>query len=108
MVKKIITGIRSGAEKAAQAIAAKLGIPTETPTGISFETTDPEPTSISYLDSRNFEHEQKRIDAGIVSSNGTLIFSRGTLTEKANYARERTLNLRHQLLGIDLNQVNGF
>ena len=108
MVKKIITGTRSGTEKAAQAIAAKLGIPTETPTGISFETADPKPPSVSYLDSRNLQLEQKRIDAGVASSNGTLIFSRGFLTRQANYARKRTLNLRHQLLGIDLAQLNGF
>ena len=92
MVKKIITGTRSGTEKAAQAIAAKLGIPTDTPTGISFENTDPKPASVSFLDNRNFEREKKRIDAAIASSNGTLIFSRGALTRQADYARKRTLN----------------
>lgn len=108
MVKKIITGTRSGTEKAALAVAAKLGISDESPTGIAFDAADSDSNSVSYLDSRNFEFEKKRMDFGIAASTGTLIFSRGNLTRHGNYARKRTLNLRHQLLGIDLAQVSGF
>ena len=108
MVKKIITGTRSGTERAALSVAAKLGIAAESLEGVSFDTADSGSTRISYLDSRHFELQKKRLDAGIAASSGTLIFSRGAMTRIADYARRRTLNSGHQLLGIDLIQMNGF
>jgi hypothetical protein len=107
MVKKVISGTRSGTEKAALAIANKLGVAAESPHGGSSDTAGAGTVSISYLDNRNFELEKKRVEIRVAASNGTLIFSRGHLTRHAEYARKCTLSAGHQLLGIDLSQVSG-
>jgi hypothetical protein len=108
MIKKIISGGQTGADRAALDVAIRLGIPHGgwVPKGriaedgvISDDYTLQEMPPDSY---------PKRTEQNVKDSNGTLIISRGKPTGGSDYTREMALKNKKHLLHIDLNLTTSF
>ncbi len=108
MIKKIISGGQTGADRAALDVAIKLGIPYGgwVPKG---RITEEEPLSEEYqmkeMPTASYPKKKKK---NVVDSDGTLIISRGKPTGGSDYTREMTLKHKKQLLHVDLNQTTSF
>jgi hypothetical protein len=108
VVKKIISGGQTGADRAALDAAIKLDIPhggwitkgRATETGIL-----PESYHLREVATDNYLECIKR---NVKDSKGTLIIFYDKLTGDLYQAERETLKLKHQLLGIDLKQKNAF
>jgi hypothetical protein len=103
MIKKIISGGQTGADRAALDVAIKLGIPHGgwVPKG---RLAEDGPLPKSYrLQEMPSEGYPARTEQNVIDSDGTLIIARGKLTGGTDYTRKMTLKHRKQLLGIDLN-----
>ena len=108
MIKKIISGGQTGADRAALDVAIKLNIPHEgwVPKGRLAEDGPIDPKY--QLQEMPTESYSARTEQNVIDSDGTLIIARGKLTGGSDYTREMTLKHKKQLLGIDLNLTNKY
>ena len=108
MIKKIISGGQTGADRAALDVALKFGIPHGgwIPKGRIAE--DGRLPEIYRLREMPIDSYPARTEKNVEESDGTLIIARGTLTGGTDFTRKMTLKHKKQLLGIDLNLVSHF
>ena len=103
MLKKIMSGGQTGADRAALDVALKFDIPHGgwIPKG---RKTEKGPLPVKYqLQEMPTDSYPARTEKNVIDSDGTLIIARGKLTGGSDYTRKMTLKHRKQLLGIDLN-----
>lgn len=108
MLKKIISGGQTSADRAALDAAIKLGIAHGgwIPIGRTTETgTLPENYNLQEMPTDDYS---KCIEQNVKDSKGTLIIFYGKLTGDLYRAERETLKHKHQLLGVDLNQTIAF
>jgi hypothetical protein len=108
MIKKIISGGQTGADRAALDVAIKLDIPHGgwIPKGrITEDGTLPDKYNLKEMSTDSYPD---RTEQNVFDSDGTLIIGRGKLTGGTDYTRKMTLKHHKQLLGIDLNQTNHY
>lgn len=108
MIKKIISGGQTGADRAALDVALKFGIPHGgwIPQG---RKTEKGPLSETYrMQEMPTESYETCIEQNVLDSDGTLIIARGRVIEVTDYTRKMTLKHKKQLLGIDLNLTGHF
>jgi hypothetical protein len=108
MIKKIISGGQTGADRAAFDVAIKLKIPHGgwIPKGRQTEDgTLPDKYNMKEIPTESYP---ARTEKNVIASDGTLIITRGKLTGESDYTRKMTLRHHKQLLGIDLNQTNHY
>lgn len=108
MLKKIISGGQTSADRAALDVAIKMGIthggwiPKDRTTE---KGTLPENYNLREMPTDDYS---ECIKQNVKDSKGTLIIFYGKLTRDLYCAERETLKLKHQLLGIDLNQTIAF
>jgi hypothetical protein len=108
MIKKIISGGQTGADRAALDVALKFGIPHGgwIPKGRKTEKGPlPEMYRLKEMPTDSYE---ARTEKNVQDSDGTLIIARGKLTGGTDYTRHMTLKHKKQLLGIDLNLIGHY
>jgi hypothetical protein len=108
MIKKIISGGQTGADRAALDVAIKLNISHGgwVPKG---RLAEDGPINPKYqLQEMPTGSYSSRTEQNVIDSDGTLIIARGKLTGGSDYTREMTLKHKKQLLGIDLNLTNTY
>jgi len=108
MIKKIISGGQTGADRAALDVAFKFGIPHGgwIPKGRKTEKGPlPEKYQLQEMPTDSYE---ARTEQNVMDSDGTLIIARGKLTGGTDYTRKMTLKYKKQLLGIDLNLISHY
>ena len=106
MIKKIISGSQTGADRAALDVAIALGIPHGgwIPKG---RITEKGPLPQKYrLQEMPTDSYPKGTEQNVMDSDGTLIIARGKLTGGTDCTRQMTLKHKKQLLGIDLDQID--
>jgi hypothetical protein len=106
MIKKIISGGHTGADRAALDVAIQLGIPHGgwIPKGrITEKGPLPEKYKLQEMPTASYP---KRTEQNVIDSDGTLIVARGKLTGGTDYTRQMALKHKKQLLGIDLDQTD--
>ena len=97
MIKKIISGGQTGADRAALDFALKLGIPHGgwIPKGrIAEDGPLPEIYRLQEMPTDSYE---ARTEQNVLDSDGTLIVARGKLTGGTDYTRQMTLKQKKQL-----------
>ena len=108
MIKKIISGGQTGADRAALDVAINLGVPHGgwVPKGRLAEDV---PIHQKYqLKEMPTESRPARTVQNVIDSDGTLIIARGKLTGGTDFTRKMTLKHGKQLLGIDLNLTDHY
>ena len=108
MIKKIISGGQTGADRAALDVALKFDIPHGgwIPKGRKTEDgTLPDKYKLKEMTPASYP---KRTEQNVIDSDGTLIIARGKLTGGTDLTRKMTLKHKKQLLGIDLNLTSHF
>ena len=108
MIKKIISGGQTGADRAALDVAIKLNIPHcgWIPKGrITEEGPLPDKYQLQEMPTDSYS---KRTEQNVKDSDGTLIISRGRPTGGSDYTREMALKHKKHLLHIDLNLTTSF
>jgi hypothetical protein len=103
MIKKIISGGQTGADRAALDVAIKFNIPHGgwIPKGrIAEDGPLPDKYQLQEMPTSSYP---KRTEQNVIDSDGTLIFSRGKPTGGTDYTRKMVLKHKKQLLHIDLN-----
>jgi hypothetical protein len=106
MLKKIITGGQTEADRAVLDIAIKLRIPHGgwIPKG---RITEAGPLPAHYkLQENETENYSECIKKNVMDSAGTLIISYGSLAGDLDHARKSALRYGRQMLGIDFNQID--
>jgi len=108
MIKKIISGGQTGADRAALDAAIKWQIPHGgwIPKGRKTET-GPLPNKY-LLKEMPTENSPKRTEQNVIDSDGTLILSHGELTGGSAYTSEMAIKHDRPWLHIDLNTTNKF
>ncbi|MGD8264210.1 MAG: putative molybdenum carrier protein [Desulfobacterales bacterium] len=108
MLKKIISGGQTGADRAALDVAIELGIPHGGWISKGRLAEDG-PLSEKYqLQEMPTDSHPERTEKNVQDSDGTLIIARGKLSGGTDYTRQMTLKHKKQLLGIDLNLISHF
>lgn len=105
MLKKIISGGQTGADQGALDAAIELGIPHGgwIPKG---KLTEDGPLPAKYrLKEMPTKSYPKRTEQNVIDSDGTLIISRGPLTEGSAYTQKMALKHARRFLHIDLNEI---
>jgi hypothetical protein len=108
MVKKIISGGQTGADRAALDVAIKLGIPHGgwIPKGrITENGVLEEKYQLNDMETTNYN---KRTEQNVIDSNGTLIISHGKLTGGSDYTREMAIHHQRPFLHINLSKTFAF
>jgi hypothetical protein len=108
MIKKIISGGQTGADRAALDAAIKLDIPHGgwVPKGrLAEDGPLPEKYMLQEMPTDSYP---KRTEQNVKDSDGTLIISRGKPTGGSDYTREMALKNKKHLLHIDLNLTTSF
>jgi hypothetical protein len=108
MIKKIISGGQTGADRAALDVAIKLNIPhggwipkgRKTENGIL-----PDKYQLKEMSTASYP---ARTEQNVIDSDGTLIVSHGKLSGGSDYTRKMTLKHHKQLLYVDLNNYEPF
>ncbi len=103
MIKKIISGGQTGADRAALDFGLKYYIPHSgwIPKGrITEDGPLPDKYQLQEMPTTSYP---KRTEQNVIDSDGTLIFSRGKPTGGTDYTRQMVLKHKKQLLHIDLN-----
>ena len=103
MIKKIISGGQTGADRAALDVAIKLGIPHGgwIPKGRLAENgMIPAEYKLQEMPTDSYA---ARTEQNVIDSDGTLIIARGKLSGGSDYTREMALKHKKQLLYVDLN-----
>lgn len=102
MVKKIISGGQTGADRAALDVAIRWNIPHGgwVPKGrIAEDGTLPETYRLDEMPTDSYA---ARTQQNVIDSDGTLIIASGKLTGGTDFTREMTLKHKKQLLSVDL------
>jgi hypothetical protein len=108
MIKKIISGGQTGADRAALDVAIKLNISHGgwIPKGrIAEDGTLPQKYKLQEMPNESYP---ARTEQNVIDSDGTLIISRGKLSGGFDYTRKMTLRHHKQLLFVDLNNYEPF
>jgi hypothetical protein len=108
MIKKIISGGQTGADRAALDFALKFHIPHGgwIPKGrLAEDGALPDTYQLKEMPTDSYA---ARTEQNVIDSDGTLIFSRGKPTGGTDLTREMTLKHKRQLLGIDLNLTSSY
>ena len=108
MIKKIISGGQTGADRAALDVAIKLGVPHGGWIPKGRKTEDgilPEKYQLKEMPTASYP---KRTEQNVIDSDGTLIISHGKLSGGSDYTRKMTLKHHKQLLYVDLNDYEPF
>jgi len=108
MIKKIISGGQTGADRAALDSAIKLGIPHGgwIPKGrITEEGSLPDKYQLQEIPTDSYS---KRTEQNVIDSDGTLIICRGKPTGGSDYTRQMVLRHKKHLLHIDLNLTTSY
>ena len=108
MIKKIISGGQTGADRAALDAVIKLGIPHGgwIPKGrITEEGPLPEGYQMREMPTESYA---ARTEQNVIDSEGTLVICRGKPTDGTDYTREMALKHKKQLLHVDLNRTTSF
>jgi len=108
VIKKIISGGQTGADRAALDAAMKLGIPHGgwIPKGRLTENGPlPEKYNLTEMPVASYP---LRTEQNVIDSNGTLIISHGGLTEGSDYTRKMALKHKRPWLHINLNKTPAF
>ena len=103
MLKKIISGGQTGADRAALDAAIRLGIPHGgwVPKGrLAEDGCVPDHYQVEEMPTDSY---QQRTQKNVSESDGTLLISRGAPTGGTDFTRAQVLRQGKQLLGIDLN-----
>jgi hypothetical protein len=108
MLKKIISGGQTGVDQAALDAAIKLGVPHGgwIPKDRKTET-GPLPDKYEMLEMATPNYAD-RTEQNVIDSDGTLIISRGTLTEGSEYTRRMAVKHNRPWLHIDLDKKPKF
>ena len=102
MIKKIISGGQTGADRAALDAAIKLGVPHGgwIPKGrIAEDGPLPEKYQLKEMPSKSY---QKRTEQNVIDSDGTVIISNGKLTGGSAFTRSMARNHDKPFLYVDL------
>lgn len=108
MIRKIISGGQTGADRAALDAAIKLGIQHGgwIPKGRLTENGSlPDKYQLKEMPGTSY---RLRTEQNVIDSNGTLIISHGQLSEGSDYTRRIALKHHRPCLHIDLNQTPAF
>jgi hypothetical protein len=108
MIKKIISGGQTGADRAAIDTAIKLGIPHGgwIPKGrITEDGPLPDKYQLQEMPTNSYP---KRTEQNVIDSDGTLIICRGKPTGGSDYTREMASKHKKPLLHIDLNLTTSY
>jgi hypothetical protein len=108
MIRKIISGGQTGADRAALDAAIKLGIPHGgwIPKGRLTENGPlPETYQLTEMPGSAYV---LRTEQNVIDSNGTLIISHGDLSEGSDYTRKMAVKHHRPWLHIDLNKTPAF
>ena len=108
MIKKIISGGQTGADRAALDVAMKFGIPHGgwIPKGRKTEHGSlPDKYQLKEMSSASYP---KRTEQNVVDSDGTLILSHGVLNGGSAYTRKMAVLHNRTWLHVDLNTANRF
>ena len=108
MIRKIISGGQTGADRAALDAAIKLSVPHGgwIPKG---RLTEAGPLSDEYnLTEMPSGSYPLRTEQNVIDSSGTLIVSHGRLSEGSDYTRKMAIKHRRPWLHIDLNKTPAF
>jgi len=103
MIKKIISGGQTGADRAALDIALKFNIPHGgwIPKGrIAEDGPLPDKYQLQEMPTTSYP---ARTEQNVIDSDATLIFSRGKTTGGTEFTRKMVLKHKRQLVHIDLN-----
>jgi hypothetical protein len=108
MLKKIISGGQTGADRAALDVAIKLKIP-HGGWIAKGRITEEGPLSERYqLQEMKTDSNAARTEQNVIDSDGTVIIARGKLTGGTDYTREMALRHKKKMLGVDLTQTDPF
>jgi hypothetical protein len=108
MIKKIISGGQTGADRAALDVALKYNIPHSgwIPKGRRAEDRPlPEIYRLKEMPTNSYA---ARTEQNVIDSDGTLIIVHGKMTGGTDYTRQMTLKHKKELLGIDLNLISHY
>jgi len=108
MIKKIVSGGQTGADRAALDVAIKLGIAYGgwIPKG---RITEEGPLPDKYqLQEMHIGSYSKRTEQNVIDSDGTLIICRGKPTGRSDYTRQMVLRHKKHLLHMDLNLTTSY
>jgi hypothetical protein len=106
MIKKIVSGGQTGADRAALDVAIELGIPHGGWIPKGRKTEDGRlPDEYRLLETTSIDYSQ-RTELNVVDSDGTLIFSHGSLTGGSALTQELARKHRQPCLHIDLDYVS--
>jgi hypothetical protein len=108
MIKKIISGGQTGADRAALDTAIKLKIPHGgwIPKGRKAEDGQlPDKYELLEMPTESYP---KRTEQNVIDSDGTLIICRGKPTGGSDYTREMALKHKKYILHIDLNLTTSY
>ena len=108
MIKKIISGGQTGADRAALDVALKLGIHHGGWISKGRMAEDGPLPEIYKLKEMPTDSYEARTEQNVLDSDGTLIIARGKLAGGTDYTRQMTLKHKKQLLGIDLGLIGHF
>ena len=104
MLEKIISGGQTGVDQAALDAAIKLGIPYGgwIPKGRKTENGPlPEKYDMREMPTSSYSH---RTEQNVIDADGTLIISRGSLTDGSEYTRKMAMKHNRPWLHIDINK----
>jgi hypothetical protein len=108
MLKKIMSGGQTGADRAALDVAIKLKIPYGgwiTKGRLTEEGPLPARYQLQEMETDSYA---ARTEQNVIDSDGTLIIGRGKLTGGTDYTREMALRHKKKLLAVDLTQNDPF
>ena len=108
MIKKIISGGQTGADRAALDVAIQFNIPHGGRIPKGRKTEDGPLPEIYQLQEMPTASYPARTEKNVLYSDGTVIIARGKLTGGTDLTRKMTLKHKKQLLGIDLNLMGHF
>jgi hypothetical protein len=108
MIKKIVSGGQTGADRAALDVAIKFNIPHGgwIPNGRIAE--DGSLSDNYHLQEMPTSSYPARTEQNVIDSDGTLIFSRGEPTGGTKYTRKMALKHKRKMLHIDLNIATSY
>ena len=108
MIRKIISGGQTGADRAALDAAIQLGLPHGgwIPKGRLTENGSlPDKYQLAEMPGSSYA---QRTEQNVIDSNGTLIISHGQLIEGSDYTRKMAIKHQRPWLHVDLNQTPAF
>jgi hypothetical protein len=108
MIRKIVSGGQTGADRAALDAAITLGIPHGgwIPKGRLTENgTLPDKYKLTEMPNTSYA---SRTEQNVIDSNGTIIISHGPLSEGSEYTRQMAIKHQRPWLHIDLDQMPAF